>query len=68
MNLALGRVRECPFKPADVQALKNEVIIKLASMSTTLTRCPGDRNSVPIDFRFLDLLLRAADDPEVDEA
>ena len=55
MSLALGRARECPFKPADVQALKNEVIMKLS----------GDRNEVPDDFRFLDLLLRAADDPEV---
>ena len=62
---ALGRVRGCPFKPADVQALKDEVIAKLASMGMNLTRCSGDQNNVPIDFRFLDLLLRAADDPEV---
>ena len=39
--------------------------MKLASMGMNLTRCCGDRNDVPIDFRFLDLLLRAADDPEV---
>ena len=37
--------------------------MKLASMGMDLTRCSGDRNDVPIDFRFLDLLLRAADDP-----
>ena len=30
-----------------------------------LTRCSDDGNDVPTDFRFLDLLLRAADDPEV---
>ena len=65
MSLALGKVRKCPFKPADVQALKNEVIMKLSSMGMNLTRCSGDRNDVPIDFRSLDLLLRAADDPEV---
>ena len=63
--LALVKVKECPFKPADVQELKNVVTVKLASLGMDLTRCSGDRNEVPIGFRFLDLLLRAADDPEV---
>ena len=65
VRLVLGKVRECPLKAADVQELKNEVVVKLASMGMDLTRCSGDRNNVPIDFRFLDLLLRAAGDPEV---
>ena len=65
MKLALGRVKECPFKPADVKALKDEVIMNLASMGIDLERSSGDRDDVPIDFRFLDLLLRAAEDPEV---
>ena len=34
-------------------------------MGMDLTRCSGDGNEVSTDFRFLDLLLRAADDPEV---
>ena len=36
MSLALGRVRECPLKPADVQALENEMIMKLESMGVNL--------------------------------
>ena len=48
-----------------MQELKNEVTVKLASMGMDLTSCSGDRNDAPIDFRFLDLSLRAADDPEV---
>ena len=39
--------------------------MKLASMGMDLMRSSGDRNDVPIDFLFLDLLQRAADDPEV---
>ena len=65
MTLALGRVKECPFKPADVKALKDEVIMNLASMGMDLERSSGDRDDVPIDFRFLGFLLRAAEDPEV---
>ena len=65
MKLALGRVKECPFKPADVKALKDEVTMNLASMGIDLERSSGDRDDVPIDFRFLDFLLRAAEDPEV---
>ena len=64
-ELLVGKVREWPFKAADVQELKNEVIVKLASTDMDLTWCLSDR---PIDFRFLDLLLRAAGDPEVDLA
>ena len=56
---------KCPFRAADVQELKNEVIVKVASTDMDLTRCSGDRNDVPIDIRFLDLLLRAAGDTEV---
>ena len=55
MKLALGRVRECPFKSADVKALRDEVIKNLASMGLDLERSSGDRDDVPIDFRFLDL-------------
>ena len=39
--------------------------MNLASMGIDLERSTGDRDDVPIDFRFLDLLLRAAEDPEV---
>ena len=65
MTLALGRVKECPLSAANAQKLREEIDVKLAAMDLDLTRCSDDRNDVPIDFRFLDLLLRGAGDPEV---
>ena len=54
MKLALGKVRECPCKGTEVQELKNEVIVKLASMVMDITRCSGDGHDIPMDFRFPD--------------
>ena len=36
----------------------------LSSRGLQLKRESGDRDEFPIDFRFLDLLLRAAEDPD----
>ena len=45
--------------------MKNDVIAQLEGRGLLLGRVDGDREDVPADFRYLDLLLRAAGDPEV---
>ena len=45
-------------------ALKNGIIADLQEEGLELGREQGDREDVPIDFRFLGLLFRAAEDPE----
>ena len=64
MELALGRVKQCPFPNEAVSELKNEIVKVLSSRGLQLIREKGDRNELPIDFRFLDLLLRVAQDPD----
>ena len=64
-SLALGKVSECPFSPDSIQSLKQSIVKNLASRGLNLDRQVGDREDVPIDFRYLDLLLRASRDPEV---
>ena len=62
MNLALGRVQENPFCEKHIQDLKRDVIDELERAGK---REENDRRDVPIDFRYLDLLLKTAEDPEV---
>ena len=64
MELALGRVKECPFPNEAVSELKDEIVKVLSSRGLQLRREKGDRNKVPIDFRFLELLLEVAQDPD----
>ena len=64
MDLALGRIKECPFPIEAVNSLKKEIVDSLSSRGLNLKREEGDRDELPIDFRFLDLLLRAAHDPD----
>ena len=40
-------------------SLKNEIVDGLSSRGLNLKREEGDRDELPIDFSFLDLLLRA---------
>ena len=65
MKLAMEKVETCPFDKAEIAELKGNVVASLASDGFELRRQHGDREDVPIDFRFLGLLLSAADDPEV---
>ena len=64
MDLALGRVEKCPFPCESVRELKGEIIGLLSSRGLKLNRASGDRNELPIDFRFLAFLLRASEDPD----
>ena len=65
MNLALGRVEAMPFPTQDVGQLEDQIIIVLSGRGLSLNRLAGDREELPVEFRFLDLLLRASGDPEV---
>ena len=64
VSLAMEKIDACPF-PLDVVAeLKQAVIGAAAGFGHQIVRRSGDRSDVPIDYRFLDLLLRVAEDPE----
>ena len=62
-SLALGKVAECPFPSDEVKNLKAEVV--RCADGYDLRREAADRIDTPIDFRFLQLLLTVAGDPEV---
>ena len=64
-DLAMGKIDSCPFPLDDVAELKRSVIGAAAGFGHQIERRPGDRSDVPIDYRFLDLLLRVAEVPEV---
>ena len=64
-SLALGKGSECPFLSQDIATLKKTVVDTLAARSMNTNREGDDQADVLVDFRFLDLLLRASSDPEV---
>ena len=53
MDLALGRIKKCPFPIEAVNSLKKEIVDSLSSRGLNLKREEGDRDELPIDFRFL---------------
>ena len=60
VKLACGRV-----VARLVRHLKEEVLSTLETHSHSVLSKPGDRVDLPIDFRFLQQLLLAAEDPEI---
>ena len=65
MDLALGKVSSSPFSLESIAALKFDVVSDLASQGISLMPSDEDRKDIPIDYRFLQLLLTAAQDLEV---
>ena len=65
VDLAMGKVEESPFPPAEILQLKQAAIEVAGRAGVRVYRKDGDRLDVPIDCRFLDMLLRASEDPEV---
>ena len=61
----LLKVTESPFDADSVKKLKSDVVGDLSSCGHRLVSHPKDRKDVPIDYRFLQLLLDASEDPEV---
>ena len=64
-SFALGKVSSCPFPHSEIEELKRGVVGSLRTERFSLERHPEDRMDVPIDFRYLALLLRASSDPEI---
>ena len=64
VNLAVGRVKESPFPHEAVVSLKTRIIDQLERSGIPLARHQEDRTDTPVDFRFMDQLLRAAQDPD----
>ena len=64
VNLAMGRVKESPFPNEAVVSLKTRIIDQLERSGIPLARHQEDRTDTPVDFRFMDQLLRAAQDPD----
>ena len=65
VDLAMGKVEESPFPPVEIKQLKQAVIDAADRAGISITRRSEDRVDIPIDYRFLDVLLRASGDPEV---
>ena len=62
MKLSLGQVNACPFPEQAIRSLKDELIASLAARGKVLKQLASDRTDLPIDFRFLELLLDASGD------
>ena len=67
-ELALGRHAKSPFSQDVVKRLRCEVKVILAREGIQFERVESDRTDVPIDFRQLGGLLKAAADPQVSVA
>ena len=65
MALALRKVKTSPFPRELVARLKEQTVETLCAHGLSLDGHPEDRRDVPIDFRYLGLLLRAAGDRDV---
>ena len=65
VKLAVGQVESDPFSTSEIGALKEDIVRSLAMHGMGLQRSAQDRKDVPIDFRFMQLLLKAAGDPDV---
>ena len=63
-SLALGKVKSCPFPAERVEGLKRRTVEVMEKHGLKLFRHPADRPETSIDFRYLSLLLEAADDPD----
>ena len=63
-SLALGKVKSCPFPADRVEGLKRRTVELMEQHGLKLVRHPSDRPESSIDYRYLSLLLEAADDPD----
>ena len=60
MELVMRKVQQ--FDPASFQNLKDDVIHGLSARGSELRRTLEDRGDLPIDYRFLELLITAPHD------
>ena len=65
LRLALGKVDACPFGDQEILELKADIVAGLAERGLMLQSSPRDSQDVLLDYRFIELLLSSAQDPEV---
>ena len=65
VELSVGHIKKSPFSDEAVAELKDEIIKLASSHGLELRRDQEDRDDVSIDFRFTQLVLDLAWDPEV---
>ena len=63
MKLSMGLVDRCPFADEDIRSLRQAVVDDMLKME--LQSDPEDRKDVLLDYRNMELLLKAAGDPGV---
>ena len=65
MQLALGKVDSSPFGQKEMAQLKADVIASLHGLGLQIKTSTEDSPDVLLDYRFLEILLAAAHDPDV---
>ena len=65
IGLALGNVNSCPSGTTEISELKADIVAGLREHGLKLRTSVRDRQDVLLDYRFIELLLSAARDPEV---
>ena len=65
VELSVGHTKKSPFSEEAIAELKGEIIKLANSHRLELRRSKDDRADVPIYFRFMQLVLDLAGDPEV---
>ena len=63
MELALGKVKACPFNAEDIRTLKQETSAAMSRGGIEIVRTAEDRTDIPIDYRYLDALLKVSGRP-----
>ena len=65
MRLALGRVNSSPFGVKEIQQLRSDIVTGLRELGINIKTSTADSLDVLLDYRFLELLLAASQDPDV---
>ena len=65
MNLAMGKLESSPFDDKVIRSLRLNDMDVLEARGMSLVRDPTDRSEVQVDCRFTQLLVTAAEDPEI---
>ena len=61
IELALGKVKSCPFSEDEIQALKRETTEVMQKLVIKIYWTSEDRTDIPIDYRYLDAMLDQLD-------
>ena len=64
-RLALGRVDSSPFAIKEIEELRSDIISGLRKLGINIKTCAADSQDVLLDYRFLELLFTASQDPDV---